>query len=69
MGHKCELTLYYERNFNQLKNITTQNTELIKKTFQAMNSRRSEHYAVSAVLDLIAGLLYGASAYAFRHRF
>lgn len=81
LGSKCERTLYYERNYSLLLNNHNKSTaknstelpvvghEIIRKTYQSMNSRRSEHYTVSAVLDLIAGLLFAGSAYAFRHRF
>ena len=67
LGQKCELTLYYERNYLLLKNITNHH-DLIRKTFQSMNSRRNDHYIVSAILDLISAILFGASAYTFRHR-
>ena len=43
--------------------------EEFEQTLQSIYKKRNNHYNVSALLDLIAAILFMASAYAFRNRF
>lgn len=70
LGQKCDLALYYERNYMILKNATTTTQmDVVENTFKSLNNRRNDHYIVSFVLDITAASFLIASAYCFRYRF
>ncbi|XP_027200397.1 uncharacterized protein LOC113794475 isoform X2 [Dermatophagoides pteronyssinus] len=67
-NHECKIGRYYERNNQLFDNMTVKKDEF-EKTLLAISKKRNNHYNVSALLDLIAAILFMASAYAFRYRF
>lgn len=68
-NHECKVGRYYERNNQLLFDNMTVKREEFEQTLQSIYKKRNNHYNVSALLDLIAAILFMASAYAFRNRF